>query len=397
MVIVKKSHILILFLASCFSQDSDLPEQVRQLENLTIYTIDEEPASEIHFIREQTYGDKTEILIGDISFVVIDDYGRVFIADNQTNTIHSFDFDGNYVTSMGTEGKGPGEFQNFYDLQVYNDQLYVYDYTQQRISVFSLDSFLFSHIIELKPGNWNHIQGLENSFPTHFSVWSADSLLMRFTEISSPDRIGEPTYNRYYLMNHEGEIISESLFKERGAEYLVSRQQGGSNLLNSPVMRHSLTRVSDSGLILSAWTEDFLIQIYDEHGDYIRAFYYPYPKSRVNRQDIYNLYHDDFIEQSHRNADYPHTWPALHHFLLDNNQRIWIATISDVKDYYTWWILDEHGKLLARFDWAGKRLNRVVNEANIIQVINNYMYTLETDEETGLQQIVRYRIEMTES
>ncbi|MDR8393844.1 hypothetical protein NC796_22010 [Aliifodinibius sp. S!AR15-10] len=59
--------------------------------------------------------------------------------------------------------------------------------------------------------------------------------------------------------------------------------------------------------------------------------------------------------------------------------------VSDM-NVYQWWVLKLDGQLIARFHWP---------RSKPIQVIKNgYLYTRETEEETGLKQIVRYRFEM---
>jgi len=128
-----------------------------------------------------------------------------------------------------------------------------------------------------------------------------------------------------------------------------------------------------------------LIRIYDEEGQYLRSFYYPYPQSRLNRQDILDLYQDQdpFVQLLYQNAEFTETWPALHHMLLDDQQQLWVATISNDKEYYTWWVLNEDGRLLAKFDWPGERIRRFVNK-NLIEVIKNgYVYIREVNEETS--------------
>ncbi|TVQ03151.1 MAG: hypothetical protein EA359_10220 [Balneolaceae bacterium] len=84
----------------------------------------------------------------------------------------------------------------------------------------------------------------------------------------------------------------------------------------------------------------------------------------------------------------PEIWPALNSMQVDDENRLWISTIVEDFDIYEWWLLEESGELITRFEWPRDELIEVVR--------NGYMYTRETDEETGLQQIVRYKIVMDE-
>lgn len=77
---------------------------------------------------------------------------------------------------------------------------------------------------------------------------------------------------------------------------------------------------------------------------------------------------------------------ALNDLLIDNQSRLWISTIVEDFEVYEWWVLKETGELLGQFT-----LPR--NEA-IEKIIDGHVYTRETDQETELQRIVRYRVQI---
>ncbi|MDR8393825.1 hypothetical protein NC796_21915 [Aliifodinibius sp. S!AR15-10] len=85
--------------------------------------------------------------------------------------------------------------------------------------------------------------------------------------------------------------------------------------------------------------------------------------------------------------DLPDRWPALHTMLIDDENRLWIATIVDDREVYRWWVLSEEGKLLARFDWP--------RDHPIEDVKNGNLYSVETSEKTGERNVIRYRIHLT--
>jgi len=74
---------------------------------------------------------------------------------------------------------------------------------------------------------------------------------------------------------------------------------------------------------------------------------------------------------------------------IDDLDRLWIATTVEDMSVYEWWVLEETGELITKFKW--------LRDEPIEVVKNGYMYTRETEEETGLQTIVKYRIEMENS
>ncbi len=389
--------LLIFSNCSQMYDDVELPEHIRELENLTVITADTEPIADIQLTRDQSFGDSDDVFIGNIRDMVVDDQGRVFIADTHQNTVHVFNPDGSITTRIGRQGQGPGEFQGIYSMAIHQNQLYVYDYPLYRITTFSLDSFEHTHIINLNPENWGHIEELDGRFPTHFFIIDDNTILQRFVQISQPDQIGEPTFSRHYLLNKDGEIISDLIYEQRGVEYLVSTYGGGINFLAPPFIRSSLMAISANGNIFSAWSEEFLIKVYNLEGNYVRAFYYPYNQSSLDRREILDLYSDQpDLQETYRSTEFPESWPALHFMMSDDENRLWVSTISDDDEHYTWLVLSENGELLARFDWPGNRLNRDVTNLELIVVKNGYLYSHEVDDDTGLQQIVRYRIEKEE-
>lgn len=121
-----------------------------------------------------------------------------------------------------------------------------------------------------------------------------------------------------------------------------------------------------------------------------RSFYYPLNKTDLNREAVLNQYRNS--ERHHQlinSSDLPATWPALNDLFIDDKNRLWIATIVEDFNIYEWWIVEENGVLITRFEWSRNEPIRIVK--------NGYMYALEIEEDTGLQQIVRYRIEIAES
>lgn len=71
---------------------------------------------------------------------------------------------------------------------------------------------------------------------------------------------------------------------------------------------------------------------------------------------------------------------------FDDEDRLWVSTIIDSNEVYEWWVLKNTGAVITQFEWPRGKPIEVVN--------NGYLYTRETDEETRIQEIVRYRIEM---
>jgi len=82
----------------------------------------------------------------------------------------------------------------------------------------------------------------------------------------------------------------------------------------------------------------------------------------------------------------PDTWPAIRQLRADNSGRIWVLVYAENTEINRWYVLEDSGSLLAKFE--------LPNETSIVAIDDGHLYIRETNEETGLQQVVRYKIEM---
>lgn len=168
---------------SCSSEDvPKIPERAQKLDNLMIYSAEADPAGEIQFVRDQTFGSTDEVLIGRFGSVAIDGTGRVFKADLDQHIIHVFESDGQYITHFGREGRGPGEFLYGPTLELVSNHLYAFDNMQYRVSVFSPDSLRLSYTLNLNLRNMNRIDTLIGYHMSWIVFRNDDTFLACFSQ-----------------------------------------------------------------------------------------------------------------------------------------------------------------------------------------------------------------------
>ena len=80
--------------------------------------------------------------------------GRIVVGNRGTNQLVFFDSSGQFLTTKGGEGGGPGEFWGLYRLWAYrNDSLLAFDDLSNRVSVFDSEgSFVRSWRAEIPGG-----------------------------------------------------------------------------------------------------------------------------------------------------------------------------------------------------------------------------------------------------
>ncbi len=375
---------LLLIAAACSSTpDIEIPEEIASLENLAVIEPDAEPQNSFEFEPEARYGETAELIFGNINGATVAPDGRVFLADFDQNSLHAFDPDGNYLTTLGGEGEGPGEFGNISNPQADENFLYAYDWTQRRINAFDLETLRFSHTVRLMREDWSGGE-LSGKWPNGYFVTRDGSFLTSFSPPFSQNNLHDERQVSYYRITSEGELIPNEVFAQRAAGALVDESGGGFMVMGSPFRDRPLFALAPDDRFYTAWSEDFLIRIYSSQGEYERAIYVPYEKSFLDQQELASRYDNDRLRRMIRTADAPEHWPALHQIRVDDEHRIWAATIIDDEDLYQWWVISPEGELQSRFEWPRNR--------NIRAIQNGYLYVQETDPETDLQEIVRYRI-----
>lgn len=382
--------LLIVILGGCSSEPQvDIPDHIESLEKLTVIPKDQEPAHTIDFKQTALFGETEQVLLGDITGMTVDEQGRVYLGDGDQEVIHVYKPNAQYLRKIGSEGKGPGEFTRINSLRQQNGRLYAYDSQQHRVNVFSLDSFAFSHAVPLTR-EISNIEALSNTSPKSFYVSGNGKLLVSFIEHFSMGQEEETERSTFfYWMDQEGNIVSDKIIEQKAGKTITGTIGGGPVVVPAPFGRKSIFTGGPEDTFYGTWNEDFLIKKYNAKGEYQQAIYYPYSKSPLEIEDLLEKFDHEGIHDLIRNAERPDSWPVIHSMKVDDQSRIWVSTITNDRDSYQWWVIGSDGKLLAKFTWPRSRSLKAVKDGSA--------YTHETDDETGVERIVRYNIEMSEA
>lgn len=374
--------LLVILLAGCSnSETEDLPAHISGLENLTAYPLGSEPLSTIKLTPEQHFGSTEELSIGRTSEIDVDPSGRVFITEATQGhaAVHIFRRDGTYSGTLGGYGEGPGEFLSIINPQVAGDTFYALDGIQLKIQAFSLETLAYDYAIPLNPDSWSQIDDLQDAFPAEFTALRDETFLIGFSKLE-----GHENLVLRYKVDKNGTIISDKILEQVESENFITPDQKA--FYYSPFSSRGLIAVSDDDRLFSVRTGNILIKEHDSAGNYLHSFYHPFNNRKLDRDHVLNLYDDERYKKAVRNTGNPDTWPALHSLVIDDENRFWISTIGNDQDLYDWWVLNETGELIATFTWP---------KNNQIQVVQNgFLYTVEADEDTDLQDVVRYRVEV---
>lgn len=376
-----------------------VPEYIQELDGLTIYSTDAQPADTVEFMKAGIFESNEEVFIkGDTREVAVDEQDRVFIAAGNMSEggIYVFQPDGSYLTTIGQRGKGPGEFLSISSMSIQDDQLFVFDPVQQRFSVFSISDFSLVREALIKRDEVRKTDTLAYILRGNKLLTAGDGHLLLSLRNITPTREKDVSKILYYRLSEDGRMTPGRILElERFQFYFPETERDSKGYFRMPRLmpfsRSSLVTVSDDGLIYTAWTEEFLIKVHDLHGVYQRAFYYPYEKSRLSISDT-ELGEAEMSLLRENRSKIPGTWPALYTMEIDDQNRLWVFTITDNKMSYKGWVLNPKGELLAKFDWLGDRSSGHIMSKPLMVVKNGYLYTRERDIRAGIDRIIKHRI-----
>jgi hypothetical protein len=381
---------LILILASCSGSPSvELPEEVASLENLTVIYTSIEEVPELKMERLAGFGDTDEVIIGRMGSVAVDDAGRVYIADGNRQVIHVYEPDGSHLIEIGGDGDGPGEFRRISSVQPHGDFLHVMDGSSLRISRFHMDDYRFADDVAV-PYESNSNDGYIQ-YPSTFSVLGPDEYLIHYgVGYTSGEDSGEkPQISGRVLNRLDGTLSEGRVYEFPANETLIKREGTSMYMMSTQYKRGSHVAVDGDNMIIHGWTHDLLFKMYDRDGTYQKALYVPYKNPMLSRNEVLAEYadRDEPWRGMVRNDNMPETWPAFSSMLADDEGRIWASLFTDDKEMYTWVVLDP-----AEGELAGTMVR--AREWSVADIRGGYLYARETDEATGLVEVVKYRFDL---
>ncbi|MDZ7771351.1 MAG: 6-bladed beta-propeller [Balneolaceae bacterium] len=373
-----------------------VPAYIDSLDNVDIVSIREEGLDTAEIEKVGIYQSNEEVFIkGYPGEVMVDMKGQVYIEAFVPGEagIYVFDSDGKYVTTIGRHGKGPGEFLTLAALNLKNGRLYIYDAHQEKISAFSTDTFELVYEETIKRDSLESKDLLAMQPRNELFIKEDSSFVMNFFRAVNSN---EYRNIHYLAISSRGQIKPQKLITVKRStiyEPATSHNSGGYFRVarTLPFSRGSLVALSSNGTFYTNWNDDFLIKEYAPDGSYRRAYYYPYVRSELSVSEI--EVGDGMRSLIDDNRDVlPDTWPAVHTIETDDQDRLWISTITESDSTFQWWVLNGHGKLVARFRWKGSRDDRSGMLKPMITIHNNHIYTRKLDFRNEVYQIIKYRV-----
>lgn len=368
-------YVLILFLMSCTGEEST------PATDQTV-SVGEEELYSIEFTSELIFSGNDDVIIGRLGVVQVDDSGRVYMADTRRHVIEVFESDTSYSGQIGRQGDGPGEFRSVGPMKLFDEKIYILDTNRQLINIFSTGNLRFERAINLDPAKWSNVENLTGARVSDFYVQKSSDILLEFSKLNSAD----DRQLIYHFLYDGDELDNEPMLELKDVPIFADRSTGVALSMLLDFERRSLFAQGHNLNFYTAWTEEFKINRYFQDGSLDYTLYTPIDNIDFNRSEFIDSYSNETARNALQNAEFPDDWPVLKHLMVDDENRLWVSTIVEDFDVYEWWVLEETGELILKFEWPRDEPIEVIK--------NGKMYTRETDEETGLQRVVRYGFEV---
>jgi len=377
---LKKNLLLILTLlmvfAGCVGGDSSESGD-NQFTSLPEYTLEQ--------VLELS--GKDDVLLGRPNSVVFDSAGNLLVMDLATYSVHVFDDEGIYQTSFGSQGEGPGEFQQpMRMLLTKQDTLYINDNIRGSLLVYSRNGDY----------DWEHAYDIllpqsGDGFP-FYSLYPTDEGIPTVFRVRDDSDDYPNGYSTIKFINRNGDITKETDLKFNNGDVLevnmndMQMQIGLSELNSTEIAPHP------DGSFIQAWTADPVLYQFSADGDTLNTMELEgYPIEPATSEAVSVLaerYGSGFgnIESGMEEAigDF---FPAFTDVMVMHDESIWLRKVRTVDTRQSWYHLAPEGV-------PSGTLLLGENESLRNAVANHVYVSSEADD--GSPVIVKYRLSTSE-
>ena len=381
--LVSSTLIILVLLVSCKKKPSSA--RVETINGVThIYCSETplHPEKNVAFEEELTISGRNEnndIILYQPSRYIVDADDNIYISDQEEQNIKVFDKNGKYLKTIGSKGKGPGEFESIASMAFLPDgRLLVLDWRNRRTSFFDSEGKFISSL------KWRASHYY--IYMTSESTWTTDERIY-----------GEKTQLFVKTYDFSGkELVSFGEFTPYG--FQTMRMGNISYAISLPFSPFSVfTADQDQMWLYHLFNSKYLIEVYDRNGNLFRKISRPYTPVRFTEKDA-EEYRSGFDNNPNkvfakmaREVELPKIKTISERMLVDDLGNLWVETNEEKEQngdkFIAYDIFNRDGFYDARV-WCSIRPGLFVR---------GKMYRLDTDRETGFRTLKRYRIIWKES
>ena len=304
-----------------------------------------------------------EYLFSRINDIAVDNDGNIYVIEGASAHIRVFNENGNYLTTMGRRGQGPGEMQTPIYIHISSqNEVIVHDYRAQRLIYFSSDGKFLSQKSTATTRNF--------FIPIKINTHGNLIVITAF----APLPIGGKQL-KMFDSNLEHSI-------------LIAKEKRGITGIMDIGKPSWYCDVSPSGNIIWGDSKEYVLQILNPKGKLIKKILKEHDPLRYTTQvkRIYENRYLDFVKRGGK-LSFRNHFPAFGDIFVDDEKRILVKTYERLKNGENYFYFDV-------FNYEGKYIAKVPIKASLNRNSawkKNKLYTVEEDED-GYIYIKRYKV-----
>jgi len=310
--------------------------------------------------------------------LALDSQDNLFVLDYKGFCIKKFDPEGRHIKTFGRKGEGPGEMMNaFYMAAFPNDQIVIYDFGNNRFSVYDNDGDVFNSAGINKIG-WRPISDLHIDRNGNLYMESRE---IDFQHNDEPSKI---SVSRLELDTMAETVVDSAFIKER----LEIRHGQGALVTQKPFREKLLWGITPAGNIVLANSGNYHMKIYSSDLKLVREFHRETEKTEVTEKDKEDYLHrfedEENFEWVRSKVEFPKYKPYFEELFIDGEGYLLCQLEGDDEDTQQFDVFSPEGKYINRVT-----LPRLQKTAILT---NGCIYTIKDPEDED-PVVIRYRLE----
>ncbi|MCY3613795.1 MAG: 6-bladed beta-propeller [Bacteroidetes bacterium] len=304
---------------------------------------------EVLRLGDESAGDT--ILFGPIAQIAVNGNGDIFVSESpRSPLVHVFKSDGTYLSRVGDQGQGPGEFRYLSGAAVgAADSVYLWELLSNRILVYDPDDFSYVRSIEVRDDGEKEFNFLIGGIG---DGWIMTKSLDPFLESDDGSMtINTNTHYELIKVNRDGSYGTEILGTVDEYEMIYNLGEGGAmHFLWTPFGRSPSFAVGPDDMLYYGWSDEIEIITVSADGstrDTIRYEHEPVP---ITDAEMAEAMPEEPNYRELVEAREPHeTKPAFQTLVVDEMSRIWIKLSSPENAVQAeWLVLSQESQAVGR-------------------------------------------------
>jgi len=332
-------------------------------------------------------GDDPNYILYRPGHVIADSEGRIFVLDRGNFRIQIYDSEGECLMTLGQQGQGPGEFLAINGLALTGDRIVAVDRRNSRYTVFAaggelLDTIPYNRSI----GTVFRLTGLTDG----------SALAMRTYPPPEVEEWELETSRRgLALLSKEMTLVKDIVEFPEYREPMAIRGSPGSVMAGMVVsLPHPVHQAiaTPSGEVYAAITSEYQVFSFRPDGQMVWALRVPWPRSPITDEEIEGEIAAFRSRRGWGNFDrsgyeWPELRPALERIAVDGKGNLYVYLHpSSTED-------ENEERMVDVYSPDGEHLfSGLIPPITWRSAGDDYVYTLESDDQTGDERVVRYRL-----